>query len=61
MPPENRDPAYIWDMLEAAQAVVRFTSGVSAESYRSNPMLWRAVEREVEIIGEAARRVSESF
>ncbi len=26
MRPEERDPAYLWDMIEAAQAVVEFTS-----------------------------------
>ena len=27
MPPEKRDQAYLWDMLDAAQAVQRFVEG----------------------------------
>ena len=27
MPPDERDPAYLWDMLQAAKEVSVFTSG----------------------------------
>jgi len=33
MPPENRDSAYLWDMLDAASAIQEFTAGVSLEDY----------------------------
>lgn len=59
---EPSDPAYLWDMLEAARREVQiFTTGVSYEQYMENRVLQRAVERQLEIIGEAARRVSETF
>ncbi|HKY21163.1 MAG TPA: HepT-like ribonuclease domain-containing protein [Vicinamibacterales bacterium] len=58
MPPENRDAAYIWDMLEAAHAILTFTNGVSLEDYLADRKLQLAVERAIEIIGEAARLVS---
>ena len=61
MPPERRDAVYLWDMLEAAKTIVEFTRGVTLDEYRARLMLRLAVERELEIIGEAARRVSESF
>ena len=61
MPPEVRDPAYLWDMLEAARTVRRFVSGVTINQYMEDRKLQMAVERAVEIIGEAARRVTDAF
>ncbi len=58
---EQRDAAYLWDMLEAARMIVRMTTGVSQDGYRTDEKLRLAVERGVSLIGEAARRVSESF
>jgi uncharacterized protein with HEPN domain len=59
MPHDGGDQACLWDMLDAASAIVEFTSGVSMDAYLSNRLLQAAVERKVEIIGEAARQVSE--
>ena len=59
MRPEDRDAAYLWDMLDAATAVSDFVSGVRAADYLRDRKLQLAVERAIEIIGEAARRVSE--
>jgi uncharacterized protein with HEPN domain len=61
MPPEGRDPAYLWDILEAARAVQRYTSGHSRADFDADRILQRAVERELEIIGEAAARVSDAL
>lgn len=61
MTPEQRDPAHLWDIVEAAKAVRRFTEGVTYHAYLKDRMVQAAVEREVEIIGEAARRLSEGF
>jgi uncharacterized protein with HEPN domain len=61
MKPEGRDPAHLWDMLEAARRVARFTSGLSREQYLASEMAQAAVERGLEILGEAARRVSDGF
>lgn len=58
MPPENRDAAYVWDMLDAARMIQEFTVGVSLEDYLLDRKLQLAVERAIEIIGEAARLVS---
>lgn len=58
MPPENRDAAYVWDMLDAARTIQEFTTGVSLEDYLLDRKLQLAVERALEIIGEAARLVS---
>ena len=61
MRPEQRDAAYLWDMLDAALAVREFTSGLSFENYLVDRKLQFAVERALEIIGEAAHRISEPF
>ncbi len=58
MPPEDRDAAYLWDMLDAARTIQKFTVGVSLEDYLLDRKLQLAVERAIEIIGEAARLVS---
>lgn len=61
MPPDRDDRAYLWDMLTAAKAVVGFVQGRTLDEYVADLMLRSAVERQVEIIGEAARRVSKDF
>jgi len=61
MRPEERDAAYLWDMLESARTVSSFMAGVSAEAYARDRKLQLAVERAIEIIGEAARRLSTAF
>ncbi|MFL6235311.1 MAG: DUF86 domain-containing protein [Thermoanaerobaculia bacterium] len=61
MQPEERDAAYLWDMLQASRDILEFTRGVSQGEYSSNKMLQMAVERGFQILGEAARRVTESF
>lgn len=55
------DRVYLWDMLTAAQAVVDFTRGQTLAAYETNLLLRSAVERQIEVIGEAARRVSQEF
>lgn len=61
MQPDQRDASYLWDMLEAARWIIASTRGVSLTEYSSNRMLYLAVERSVQIIGEAANRVSPEF
>ena len=65
MRPEERDPAHLWDMLEAARAVVDFTESLTLEEFlapgRDRQITRLAVERKLEILGEAARRVSSRF
>jgi uncharacterized protein with HEPN domain len=60
LPYEGRDPAYLWDMLTAARGIQECTSGLSLEQYLKQRVVQLAVERELEILGEAARRVSSS-
>lgn len=61
MRPDERDAAYLWDMLEAAKSVREFTSGLTFHYYQQDKKVKFAVERSLEIIGEAASRVSNEF
>jgi len=58
---DERDAAYLWDMLETAQIVQRLVAGMTFERYCADRDKQLATERALEIIGEAARRVSEPF
>lgn len=60
-PAVGRDWALLSDMLHSARAVSRYVAGRTFENYLSDEMLRDAVERRVEIIGEAARGVSQPF
>lgn len=61
MRPHERDAAYLWDMLDSSKTLHGFVTGVTFYSYTQDRKLQLAVERALEIIGEAARRVSESY
>jgi uncharacterized protein with HEPN domain len=61
MRPDERDAAYLWDMLDSARTLHGFVSGVTFYNYTRDKKLQLAVERALEIIGEAARRVSEVY
>lgn len=58
---ERSDVAFLWDMLDSARAIQEFTRGMNEGGYHSDPKTQAAVERKIEIIGEASRRVSEAF
>lgn len=61
MQPDKSDAARLWDMLDACERVARFISGKSLEDIVTDELLRSAVERQIEIIGEAARGVSGTF
>ena len=61
MPIEDRDAAYLWDILRAAEKTVGTVRGKRLEEYLADEDLRLIVERRLEILGEAARRVSEAF
>jgi uncharacterized protein with HEPN domain len=61
MPRERSEAAALFDMLKAAQAILRHTSGKSRDDYEREEIVRHAVERNIEIIGEAARRLPSEF
>lgn len=54
----NRDIIYIKHMLESIDLIEQYTTNVSKEKFLSSPQLQDAVIRRLEIIGEAAKKVS---
>ncbi len=61
MLPEDRDAAYLWDMIQAAKEVDEMIENHDLASFLADRVLLRALERGVEIIGEAAKRISSVF
>jgi uncharacterized protein with HEPN domain len=61
MPRDKGDAAFIHDMLISAKAISRFLLSKTRDDFASDEMLRGAVERKLEIIGEAARQVSRTF
>ena len=59
MKPEDRDAGYLWDMLETAREARELMESVTLEMLLSDTRTRRALERTLEVIGEAAGRISE--
>ena len=55
----SRSDGYLLDMLLAARSIQDFTSGQTQESFAADLLRIRAIEREFEILGEAARNIDE--
>lgn len=58
MKPLERDAAHLWDMLDAAWQIMGFSAGLTAEQIQADKRTGYAIERALEIVGEAARRVT---
>jgi uncharacterized protein with HEPN domain/predicted nucleotidyltransferase len=58
---EARTAAALLDMVEALESIQDFVAGRTYDDYATDRMLRRAIERELEILGEAANRVSRGF
>ena len=55
----QRDAAHLLDIVDSARLVLSYVSGKSREEFLSSVGLQDQVIRRFEIMGEAARRVSE--
>ena len=55
------DNQYLLDIKEAAGRVSEYISGVDRNEFLAHNMMKAAVVREIEIIGEAANRISQSL
>jgi uncharacterized protein with HEPN domain len=51
---------YLFDVREAAHAIMSFTKGLNANDYEANKLVSSAVERNFEIIGEALNQLSKA-
>jgi len=56
-----RDDAYLLDMLLAARKVQQFTRNITWEDFEHDDLTQNAVMRQIQIIGEAARKVSSDY
>lgn len=52
--------AYLWDIQQAADAIMRFLGGLDAARFAENELVYSAVERKFEIIGEALGQLSKA-
>lgn len=57
----QRDRKFLWDMLIATQRIQEFVQGLSEADFLDSLLVQNAVERQLEILGEAARRISPDF
>ena len=57
----QRDVSSIIDIIEAARLAVRFVADTTRETFDENLMMQSAVIRQLEIMGEAAKRLSQEF
>ena len=55
------DEAYVLDMLLAARKARQFTEGVTETQFYADELRQQAVMRLIQIIGEAARKVSPEY
>ncbi|MEO6016338.1 MAG: HepT-like ribonuclease domain-containing protein [Polaromonas sp.] len=57
----QRDPrAWLWDVREAASTIEQFTAGLDAAAYAQTPLVYSAVERKFELIGEALNQLAKT-
>jgi uncharacterized protein with HEPN domain len=57
----QRDIVTLLDILQAARLILQFTAGMHREDFIEDEKTNAAVIREVEIIGEATKRLSADF
>ena len=55
------DTVYLHHILDAIGSIEEYTKGMSENEFLSNSMAHDAVVRQIEIIGEAARNISDEF
>ena len=61
MQPKRADAALLWDMLDAARRAILYVAGMTFPEYVLDDKTQAAVERRLEIVGEASRRISKPF
>jgi uncharacterized protein with HEPN domain len=59
MRPEERDPAYLLDIVLAARAAIDYLGLRDLSALEQDPVVLSAIEHQLIVLGEAARRVSD--
>lgn len=58
---QPHDAASLVDILEAAKLLQSFLEGVDRDAFETDLLRQSAVTRQIEVIGEAAKRLSGEF
>ncbi|MEX2189385.1 MAG: DUF86 domain-containing protein [Bacteroidota bacterium] len=58
---QRNDSLYLKHIREAIHKIGQYTKGVSRPSFQKNSLIQDAVIRQIEIIGEASKRLSEDI
>ena len=53
-----RDEAYLLDIIIAAKQAMKFSEGLAWEKFKTSSLHQHAIMRVLEIVGEAARKIS---
>ena len=61
MRPEDRDPAYLLDIVLAARKATAYLGDRDAAALEADELVLSAIEHNLIVIGEASRRVSPAF
>lgn len=61
MRPEDQDLGLLWDMMHYAERVTILTGRTDFAGYERDWAMQLAMERAIEVIGEAASKVSKAF
>ena len=59
--PKRGDREFLMDMLIACERIMKYTEDLSYEGFRGNDMIIDAVVRNIEILGEASKNISEEL
>ncbi len=59
--PASRDRIYLSDMTDASARIMSYTRGMTQDDFIENRLVLDAVVRNFEIMGEAAKRVSDEL
>jgi len=61
MQPDDADLSLLWDMFNAAKEIVEFIRDLNQNQFARQKVVRYAVERQIVVIGEASRKISDSF
>ncbi|MHC1590849.1 MAG: HepT-like ribonuclease domain-containing protein [Candidatus Helarchaeales archaeon] len=59
--PKRGDREFIMDMLIACEKFLKYTENLSYEEFQKNELVIDAVVRNIEVLGEAAKNISEEL
>ncbi|MGD9628233.1 MAG: DUF86 domain-containing protein [Pyrinomonadaceae bacterium] len=57
----RHDRLYVYDIMECCDRVADYISGVREEEYQKNLMLQDALVRNIEVVGEAVKNISQQI